>query len=132
MAVYLDSSALVKMVAVEAESDELDAFVGNREIVSSELARTEVMRTINRRYAGLVEPAEDFLDELSLMPIDRLVTMAAAWIRPWTVRSLDAIHLASAKMLEPGLEALVTYDRRMLDAGRLAGLRIASPGDKPA
>jgi predicted nucleic acid-binding protein len=131
MALYLDSSALVKLVAVEAESDELDTFVNDREIVSSELARTEVMRAVSRRYEGLVESAEDFLEDLSLMPIDRLVTRAAAWVRPWTIRSLDAIHLASAKMLNPGLEALVTYDRRMVEAGRLAGLPVLSPGDKP-
>jgi uncharacterized protein len=132
MALYLDSSALVKLVAVEAESDELDDYVGDREIVSSELARTEVLRAIRRRHAGLVEAAEDFLAELSLMPVDRFITTGAAWVRPWSVRSLDAIHVASASQLRPGLEALVTYDRRMVDAAREAGLRVTSPGDPPA
>ncbi len=130
MALYLDSSALVKLVTVEDESDELDAFVADREIVSSEVARTELLRAVGRRHAGLVEAAEDFLDDMSLMPVDRLVTTAAGLIRPWTVRSLDAIHLASARMLNPGLEALVTYDRRMADAGRDLGLRTLAPGSK--
>jgi predicted nucleic acid-binding protein len=132
MAVYLDSSALVKLVTIEKESDELDAFVADREIVSSEVARTEVIRAVARRHGSLVEAAEDLLDDVSLMPVDRLVTMAAAWIRPWTVRSLDAIHLASARMLNPGLEALVTYDQRMADAGRDAGLRVLAPGSTSA
>jgi uncharacterized protein len=130
MALYLDSSALVKLVAIEAESEELDAYVGEREIVSSELARTEVLRAVRRRHAGLVEAAEDFLEDLSLMPVDRFVTTSAAWVRPWEVRSLDAIHVASAAQLRPGLEAVVTYDRRMIDVAREAGLRVTSPGDK--
>jgi predicted nucleic acid-binding protein len=119
-------------VTVEEETDELDAYVGDREIVSSELARTEVLRAVRRRHAGLVEAAEDFLADLSLMPIDRFVTTSAAWVRPWSLRSLDSIHVASAAQLRPGLEALVTYDRRMIDAAREAGLRVTSPGEKSA
>jgi predicted nucleic acid-binding protein len=129
MAIYLDSSALVKLVAIERESDELDAFVGDREIVSSEIARTEVVRAVARRHAGLIESAEDLMAGLSLMPVDRLITMSATWVRPWSVRALDAIHVASARALEPGLEALVTYDKRMLEAARVVGLPVASPGN---
>jgi predicted nucleic acid-binding protein len=130
MSLYLDSSALVKLVTVEDGSKELDSLVADREIVSSEVARTELLRAVARRHASLVAAAEDLLDDMSLMPVDRIVTMAAGWIRPWSVRSLDAIHLASARMLDPGLEALVTYDRRMADAGRDLGLRTLAPGSK--
>jgi predicted nucleic acid-binding protein len=132
MALYLDSSALVKLVAVEKESDELEAYIGGREIVSSEIARTEVVRAVARRHAGLAEAAEDLLADIGLVVVNTVVTMAAAWIRPLTVRSLDALHVASARRLEGDLEALVTYDRRMIEAGQMAGLPVASPGASAA
>lgn len=132
MSVYLDTSALVKLVAVEKESDALESFLDGRRIVSSQIARTELIRAVARRHAALVQPAEDLLGDMSLLAVDRMLTTGAAWVRPWTVRSLDALHLASARQLGPGLEALVTYDRRMIEAGRLAGLAVASPGDKQA
>lgn len=129
MAVYLDSSALVKLVAAEKESDDLEAFVRGREIVSSEIARTEVVRAVARRHVALAEAAEDLLADISLVVVDTVATMAAAWVRPWTVRSLDALHLAGAIQLNANLDAFVTYDRRMVEAGRMAGLPVASPGD---
>jgi len=132
MALYLDSSALVKLIAVEKESDKLEAYIGGREIVSSEIARTEVVRAVVRRHAGLGEAAEDLLADLGLVVVNTVVTMAAAWIRPMTLRSLDALHVASARRLEGDLEALVTYDRRMIEAGQMAGLPVASPGGQAA
>jgi predicted nucleic acid-binding protein len=132
MALYLDSSALVKLVAVEKESDELEAFVGNRRIVSSEIARTEVVRAVVRRHVALAELAEDLLADMSFIVVDTVATMSAAWVRPWSVRSLDALHIASAKQLRGNLEALVTYDQRMIEAGREAGLPVASPGGAAA
>jgi predicted nucleic acid-binding protein len=53
-------------------------------------------------------------------------------VRPPALRTLDAIHVASAAAMESDLEALVTYDRRMVEAGRLAGLPVASPGGAAA
>lgn len=132
MALYLDSSALVKLVAVEKESDELEAYIDGREIVSSEIARTEVVRAAARRDAGLTEAAEDLLADVGLVTVNTVVTMAAAWIRPLALRSLDAVHVASARRLEGDLEALVTYDQRMIEAGQLAGLPVASPGASAA
>ena len=128
MALYLDSSALVKLIAVEKESDDLEAYVEGREIVSSEIARTEVVRAVARRHAGLAEAAEDLLADIGLVAVNTVVTMAAAWVRPLTLRSLDAVHVASARRMEGDLEALVTYDQRMVDAARAAGLPVASPG----
>jgi predicted nucleic acid-binding protein len=64
--------------------------------------------------------------------VDWPVASAAGWVEPPGVRSLDAIHLATARRLEVGLEAVVTYDRRMVETARMAGLRVASPGDEPA
>jgi len=132
MPLYLDTSALVKLVITEKESDELRAFVGDREIVSSQIARTELIRAVGRWDEAFLGAAEDLVDELVLLKVDRVLTISAAWIRPWEVRSLDALHVASAQALADGLDALVTYDARMAEAARRAGLPVASPGAAPA
>jgi predicted nucleic acid-binding protein len=132
MSVYLDSSALVKLVVEEPESEDLRTFVGDRVVVSSMVARTEVIRAVARAEPERVGAAEKVLAETSLIIIDGPLGSAAAWVEPATIRSLDAIHLATAQRLEVGLEALVTYDRRMVDAAQMAGLRVASPGDRSA
>jgi predicted nucleic acid-binding protein len=132
MSIYLDSSALVKLVVEEPESEDLRTFVGDRVVVSSMAARTEVIRAVARTEPERVGAAEKVLAETSLIIIDGPLASAAAWVEPASIRSLDAIHLATAQRLEVGLEALVTYDRRMVDAAQMAGLRVASPGDKSA
>ena len=132
MSVYLDSSALVKLVVEEPESEDLRTFVGDRVVVSSAVARTEVIRAVARAEPERVSAAEKVLAEASLIIIDGPLASAAAWVEPASVRSLDAIHLATARRLEVGLEVLVTYDRQMVQAARMAGLRVASPGDDAA
>jgi len=132
MSVYLDSSALVKLIVEEPESEDLRDFVGDRAVVSSMIARTEVIRAVARTEPERVGAAEKVLGETSLIIADGPVAWAAAWVEPASVRSLDAIHLATAQRLEIGLEAIVTYDRRMADAARVAGMPVASPGDDGA
>lgn len=132
MALYLDTSALMKLVVKETESDTLRHFVGARELVSSQLARTELVRAVARSQPDSVDAAEDLLSELTLVALSRLLTARAAWVKPPLLRSLDAIHVATAVAMEADLEALVTYDRRMVEAGRMAGLPVASPGDAAA
>ena len=132
MSVYLDSSALVKLVVEEPESTELRAFVGDRAVVSSMIARTEVIRAVARTEPERVGAAEKLLAETSLIVTDGSVAWAAAWVEPASVRSLDAIHVATARLLEVGLEVIVTYDQRMAEAARIAGMRVASPGDDGA
>ena len=128
MPLYLDTSALVKLVVEEAESDDLRTFVGSREVVSSQLARTELIRAVARSRQRSVDAAEDLIAEVTLLALSRLITARAAWVKPLALRSLDAIHVASAATLEAELDALVTYDGRMVEAGRLSGLPVASPG----
>ena len=132
MSVYLDSSALVKLIVEEPESEDLRDFVGDRAVVSSMIARTQVIRAVARTEPERVGAAEKVLGETSLIIADGPVAWAAAWVEPASVRSLDAIHLATAQRLEIGLEAIVTYDRRMADAARVAGMPVASPGDDGA
>ncbi len=128
MAFYLDTSALVKLVAAEKESKDLRDFVGDHELVSSLIARIELIRAVARKHERMIERAEDVLSDVSYIAVNHVTTGAAAWIQPWTLRSQDALHVASALRVRPALEALVTYDRRMVDAGRTAGLPVASPG----
>jgi predicted nucleic acid-binding protein len=128
MAVYLDTSALVKLIAEEEESDDLLDFVGDDEIVSSLLARTELVRAVARKHERFIEAVEALLSDLSYVAVNRVVTGAAAWVQPWTLRSLDAIHVSSAVRMGAGLRAVVTYDDRMVAVARSAGLDVASPG----
>ena len=117
---------------MEKESDVLGPSSMASEIVSSEIAQTEVIRAVARRHAGLAEAAEDLLADIGLVAVNTVVTMAGGVDPPPALRSLDALHVASARRLEGDLAALVTYDRRMIDAARMAGLPVASPGASAA
>ena len=132
MALYLDTSALVKLVIAEKESEELREFVGHRGMVSSQVTQTELVRAVNRAEPARIDAAEELLADMIFLVVDRLLTARAGWVRPVTVRSLDAIHIASAAAMERDLEALVTYDRRMVTASQTAGLPVVSPGGAAA
>jgi predicted nucleic acid-binding protein len=132
VALYLDTSALVKLVIAETESEELRQFVGHRGMVSSQVTQTELVRAVNRADPDRVEAAEELLADISFFAVDRLLTIRAGWVRPASVRSLDAIHIASAVAMQGDLETLVTYDKRMIEAAQTAGLPVASPGASAA
>jgi predicted nucleic acid-binding protein len=132
MALYMDSSALVKLVIRETGSDQLRGFIGDQEMVTSQISRVELVRAVARSQPDSVEAALDLLGELTLVAVNRVIASRAAWVPPPALRSLDALHVASASVMRDSLDAFVTYDHRMIDAGRIAGLRIASPGDPSA
>ena len=127
---YLDSSAIVKLVAPEPETDALITFLGtDPERVSSALAFVEVCRAV-RRVGGdevLLERARQVMARISLIKIDDPVLRTAAELDPHLLRSLDAIHLATALSTAEPVAALVTYDRRLRDASRLNGIAVESP-----
>jgi predicted nucleic acid-binding protein len=127
--IYLDSSALVKLVVREPESAALFRFLeAHPERVSSALARVEVVRAVRRlpRSAAAVERAALVLDRVALVPIDGEVLANAATLDPSTLRSLDAIHLGTALTL-PLLDAFVAYDGPLLDAAVQLGCETVSP-----
>jgi uncharacterized protein len=132
---YLDASALVKLVRAEPETSALLTFLADADILSSELALTEVPRAIRRAAADdptlvsalLVTRAEEILDAVALLPVDRTLLVAAGALDEPVLRALDAIHLASAINLLP-IDAFISYDERQSAAARLAGLRTVSPG----
>ncbi|MDX6527025.1 MAG: uncharacterized protein QOI43_2536 [Gaiellales bacterium] len=126
-AVYLDSSAIVKLVVREPETDALLGFLApGRLQVTSALARVEVVRAVRRHGRTATARARALLDSLSLLALDALLDHAAA-IDGGELRSFDAIHIASAQQLEGELHALVTYDQRMLTAAQALGLPVNQP-----
>ena len=129
MAHYLDTSAIVKLVVAEAETDALRAWiaVAGGPMVSSDLARTEVMRAVRRAAPGLAAEARTVLDSVHLLKVESRTFEAAGRIDPTSLRSLDAIHLAAALTLEDDLQGIVTYDERLAEAAGLNGVHVLAP-----
>jgi hypothetical protein len=128
--VYLDSSALVKLVFAESESAALRGFLVDwRSRASSVLARTEVARVANRLGASddVSARTADVLEHIALIALDNGIATRAGEIGPPALRTLDAIHLATALSLSDDLGGIVTYDRRLADAARRAGLTVWAP-----
>jgi uncharacterized protein len=126
--VYLDSSALVKMVLWEPESGALRRFLRRYPSrVSCGLARTEVVRAVRHAGPDATARATEVLRRVELIRLDDTLLDAAAGLDPGVIRSLDAIHLAAATTLSDRLASLVTYDDRMADGARLLRLPLATP-----
>ena len=127
-AVYLDSSAIVKLVVREPETKALLAFLEPRHVrVTSALARVEVVRAVRRHGRSATARATAMVDALSQLAVDDALLDSAAAIDADQLRSLDAIHLESAQQLEGELDVFVTYDERMLAAARGLGLPVSLP-----
>jgi len=124
--VFLDSSALVKLVVPEAETDALIAFLGDprRPVVISEIAITEVTRAARRVGAD----AALALAECEIILLRSDLLLGAASLEPLGLRSLDAIHLITALSVGGSLDVFVAYDQRLLAAASDHGLSVASPG----
>lgn len=125
---YLDTSALVKLVVREAESDALVSWLQSHPTVAtSDLTRTELMRAVRRGAPDLVERVRDLLSRMTLLTATPRVFDDAGRLDPIEVRTLDAIHVASALQLGDDLESVVTYDTRMADVVRRLGLPVTAP-----
>jgi uncharacterized protein len=128
-ATYLDSSAIVKLAVREAESVALRRYLRRRRpLVSSALARTEVLRALLPAGDDAVAAGRNVLTRIDLVRINNRVLDEAAELLPVEVRSLDAIHLATAEQLGEDLGTLVTYDDRMVEAAKQFGHRVVTPG----
>ena len=126
--VYLDSSALVKLVVRERESTALRTYLRREpERLSCALARTEVLRAVRPLGPAAVEMARRLLRSIDLVRLDDALLDAAGMLEPLTLRSLDAIHLAAAQLVAPALRAVVTYDRRMAEAAASLGFSVTAP-----
>jgi predicted nucleic acid-binding protein len=132
--IFLDSAAIVKMIRREAESAALETWLArhaDKELVASALVLTEVPRALRRSDPGRLAAVPTVLARLDRVPVDDTVLATAAAYADPMLRTLDAIHLASAQSLTlEGLTvtAFVTYDKRLLTAAADIGLAVAAPG----
>ena len=127
-AVYVDSSALVKLVASEPESAALVAHLQDRPIqVASSIAIVELGRTLARKKGLDPTRAIAIIDRLVLVDADRRIMDRAAGLAPVALRSLDAIHLATAIEVRDSIDAVLTYDARLAAAARIHGFTVIAP-----
>ncbi len=129
-ALYLDSSAIVKLILPEPETRALVARLDHDpEVLSSALARAEVLRAMKRIRAtpATRSQAERVLGRIALVRIDDAVLDRAAAIDPAELGSLDSIHLATALGIGERLDGMITYDSRLGDAADRAGLPVLIP-----
>ena len=128
-ALYLDSSAFVKLAVEEPDTVALRRYVagspGRR--VSSALLRTEALRAVRHLGAEALATIRESLRRIDLVGIDDRILESAGMLEPRVLRTLDAIHLATAVAVGDDLDAIVTYDERMADGARLLGLSTATP-----
>ena len=128
--IYLDSSALLKLLFQEAESDDLEQWLSARQpagLVSSEIAKLEVIRASRRLDPGVVAAARALVSQLDLIPLNGALLTESAEAGEPLLRTLDAIHLASALAIRQELTAFVVYDDRLYEAAEAAGLNPVSP-----
>jgi len=126
---YLDSSAIVKLVVPEAETHALRELLRSwPERVSSVLSRVEVLRAARRVSPSAARRADAVVARLGLVDLDDDVIQRASKLAPPELRTLDAIHLATALSLGHDLGALCVYDARLSSVARAMGLRTLNPG----
>jgi uncharacterized protein len=138
--VYFDSSALVKLAIDERESSNLHSALDQwSDVVTSLVSQIELSRALYRatvasaqrgdprQWEQLRDRARMVLSRVTLLALDQQVVGLAEAIQPFSLRSLDAIHLATALSLGQ-LEGLVTYDARLAEAATVNGLKVISPG----
>jgi predicted nucleic acid-binding protein len=124
---YLDSSAIVKLAVAEPESSALRRHLRRRSLISSALARTEVLRALLPSGADAVAAGREVLRRVDLVRVSDRILDAAGTLPPAELRSLDAIHLATATQLGTDLSQLVAYDDRMIRAAQQLRIKTASP-----
>lgn len=128
-AVYLDASAVVKLLKREAESMVLaHDFARWSAVIASDVLVVEVGRIVRRLGGDAPAAWRAARRRIALVPVSSAIRDAAVEIDPVVLRPLDAIHVATAAALGPRLDVLVAYDRRLLDAAAALGLRTDSPG----
>ena len=130
--IYLDSSALLKLVVAERESAALAVWLVEQAdvpVASSELAKVEVLRACRRVAPNAMDLARDLLSGLDLVPLNSSVIDVAAELKGDALRSLDALHLASALAVRTALTAFVAYDLRLQAGAAAAGLPTIAPGE---
>lgn len=124
---YLDSSAILKLIFQENESAALVSAIRNQS-VSSSISRIEVVRVVQRTNPESLSFAKAELSKLISVPISEAVMrIAESFAGMATLRSLDAIHVASALLLGSSIDGLITYDTQMAQNAKEMGLMVHAP-----
>ncbi len=124
---YADASALVKLVVEEPESRELHRwYVEAERVVTSRIGVVETLRAAARRPHDPVH-RDHVVEDLEVIELDASIGRTSGAIQPAGLRTIDAIHLATALQLLPQLDAFVTYDDRLADAARSLGFPVVRP-----
>jgi uncharacterized protein len=125
---YLDASALVKLVVAEPESTALRRAVRAwPHRVTSRVGAVELIRSTRKIDPRLEARARRTLSGVDLLALSDVVLAVATQLEPWSLRTLDAIHVASAMRLRPVIRAFVSYDRRQIEAALALGLPVVTP-----
>jgi predicted nucleic acid-binding protein len=126
---YVDTSALLKLIVAEGESEAMrhwmDTATGR--VLGNDLLRTELLRAVRRSVPAREAMAHAILESVLLIRLRRATFEAAATTEPRDLRSLDALHLASALEFRGDLEGIVTYDERLAEAAEANGITVISP-----
>lgn len=126
-AAYVDSSALTKLVLDEAESIAMRRwYVEHQRVLCSRIGVVETRRAVAR---GMHDPEhlDVIMRSVELVEFDAAIARQAATVAPPSLRTLDAIHLASGLALGAEIDAFVTYDDRLAEAARAVGLPVVRP-----
>ena len=120
----------MKLVVSEGETRALVEYLADAELAVSEVALVEVPRAAHLKTGAseTIQHAEALLRRFFLIALDDDICVEAARARPAELRSLDAVHLASALRIRDQIEGAVVYDSRLGLAARQAGLRVTAPG----
>ncbi len=127
---YLDTSAFLKLITLEEESQAMRLwFRSHSPIWSSHLLHTEALRA-GMRLGISNDSIEDVLDAVSLILPSSTTFLVAGQLSSSTLRSLDALHLATAMEIGSDLEGMITYDDRLIEAARSTSIKVYSPTNK--
>lgn len=128
MGYYVDTSAVLKLIRPEAESRALHEWVASEHpmLISSDLMYTELIRS-GRRVGVTALDLDEALEAIDYVPMTTEIFVAAGDLEPLALKSLDALHLATALHVSDSCRALVTYDKRLAEAATAAGLDVFAP-----
>jgi len=127
-AIYLDSSAIVKLAVAEIESAALRRYLRRRApLVVSALARTEVARALLPLGPAAVQRGHEVLNRVDLIRVSDRILLDAGSLLPAQLRSLDAIHLATMRQLGGSLRRVITYDSRLAALVSAMGMTTVAP-----
>ncbi len=122
----------MKLVLDEDESAAVTALLGDASLVSSALLVAEAGRAVQREDHAALARVDALLRPVALLDVDRALLDRASRLPPAQLRTLDAVHLASALLVADDLDGFVCYDARLAEAAAAVGLRVLAPRNPEA